>query len=195
MDNSLNVFGSLLPVILIGISLVILIAVAFSIYMSRTKQFHEQENATTSPPPHHHFDYQPETKPEYVLPSTARPTPFVRVAEVPKPKDIDFTTTCNNMTESLVALSERYTLDNFTIATADCLIFESTSGDAARNDAAIYSELFKKNPLAETPGITLFGLNHKGSDLIGIIHTEIPLPQSTRYQIETDLKVILNHWV
>lgn len=195
MDSSLNGYGSLLPIILIGIFLVILILIAFFFYRSGTKRYREQVTDTAPPVPHHRFDYRPETKPVHVLPSTARPIPFIRKTEVPQPKDVDFTTTCNNLTECLVALLERYTLESFTIATADGLIFGSTSGDAARNDAAIYSEQFKKNPLTETPGIILFGLNHKGSELIGIIRTNIPLPESTILQIGADTKVILNHWV
>ncbi|MDO9326910.1 MAG: hypothetical protein Q7T80_18325 [Methanoregula sp.] len=195
MDTPLDGYGSLLSLAIAGIILVVIIAVALFIHRSKTRRCREQDPDSVPPATRHRFDYQPEAKPIPLIPSPARPAPLVRGAILPKPKDIDLTTTCNNLNESLIALLRKYSLDNFTIATADGLIFGSTQGNAAWNDAATYSELFKNNSLAETPGVALFGLTHKGSELIGIIRTKTPLPESSVHQITADAKVILNHWV
>ncbi|MFA6224943.1 MAG: hypothetical protein WC620_01875 [Methanoregula sp.] len=88
--------------------------------------------------------------------------------------------------------STSVTRHSFTIATADGLVFGSYGGDAAQNDAATYSELFKNNPLVETPGIVLFGLTYKGLELIGIIRTKTPLPEKNVNLITEDTKVILD---
>jgi hypothetical protein len=194
MNLSLNGPDSLLPVAIIIIVIVVIIAAAFFIQRSRKRQLPDQDTGTSTSVTRHSLDYQPVAKPKPVIMSTIKPVPGVRAAEVPKPKDIDLTNR-KDLTESLVALSEKYSLDVFTIATADGLVFGSSGGDAAQNDAATYSELFKNNPLVETPGIELFGLTYKGSELIGIIRTKTPLPENNVKLITADTKIILNWWI
>ena len=116
-------------------------------------------------------------------------------ADVPKPKKIDLTSTRRDLTESLTALAQKYSLDNFTIATADGLLFGSSGGDTALADAATYSGIFKSDPFSKTPGVSLFGMTHKGSDLVGIVRAKTPLKNEVIQQITADTQVVLNWWV
>jgi len=43
--------------------------------------------------------------------------------------------------------------------------------------------------------MTIFGLNHKGSDLTGIIRSSAEISPAIRKQIENDTKDILNWWI
>ncbi len=193
MDGSLNGSGSLLPVAISITVIVLIILVAFFIQRSRRKRSLQQKTDISTPG--HRFDYQPVTKPRPAIPSTLRLSPLARGAEMSRPKDFDLTTTRHDLTESLVALTVKYSLERFTIATADGLLFGSSAGDVARNDAATCSEIFKKDPLAERPGIVLLGIVHKGSELICIIRTKTPLPETIKPRIFADTKIILDWWI
>jgi hypothetical protein len=198
MDISLTGSGYFLPMVIIGIVIVVVItAVLFHV---RSKKGSFPKRDLKEYPARNHLDYQPDAKPILVIQPkgiqpAVSPVPKVTAAEVPKETDVDLTSTCRDMTGSLGALVEKYSLNNFTIATADGLIFSSSGGDTAQVDAATFSEIFKSDPTASTPGVVLFGITHKGSDLIGIVREKAPLPKKTRQQIATDTKVILNWWI
>ena len=100
-----------------------------------------------------------------------------------------------DITASLRTLTEKYSLDQFTIATADGLVFASSGGENAQDDAALFSEMFASDPLTETPGVTLFGLDYKGSGLVGIIRTNLRIPGEVARMIERDTKDILHKWI
>lgn len=195
MDISPIGSGSLLPIAIIGIIILVIIVVMFFIQRSGKRQSREQGKTISSSIPIHRLDYQQDTKPKPIISSKLKPEPSVRSAKVPQQKYIDLITSRKDLTESMVALGEKYYLDFFTIATADGLIFGSSGGDCAETDAAMYSELFKNNPFAYTPGVVLFSLPYKGSELIGIIRTDKPLPEKIVNQIAADTKVILNRWI
>jgi len=139
--------------------------------------------------------YQPEARPVRVVPPGAIPRQARKSPAHPSPKEVSLLNGRADITESLQALAEKYSLDQFTIATSDGLVFASSSGDDAQTDAALYSESFNNNPLAETPGATLTGLNHKGSDLVLIIRAPLSVPDEIRISIENDTKDILNWWI
>ena len=181
-----------MTIAIIGIILVVIIVAVFFILRSREKKTKEQD---TGPPPPNRLDYHPEAQPRLAFPPTKRSAPLAQAVQGKEPKDVDLISTRKDLTESLGALSEKYDLDMFTIATADGLVFGSSGGDAAQSDAASFSELFRNNPSGEITGVHLFGLNHKGSDLIGIIRTAAPLSGSMVKQIEADTKAILNRWI
>jgi hypothetical protein len=185
----------LLPIVIIGVGIVGIIAVVLSKRRSKKRRYLRDEPDAFRTPPRHRLDYQPKTRPMPAIQPTVRSIPPKRTTDAPPPKDIDLITSRKDITESLAALEWKYSLNNFTIATADGLIFGSSGGDTAKTDAAIYSELFRNNPLVETPGVVMFGMTHKGSDLIGIIRTETPLPGEIVQKISEDTKGILNVWV
>jgi hypothetical protein len=196
MDISLTESVFFLPGVIIGI--IVLGIIAIILYQRRSKKRGSLEGRIDTPLHHirHRLDYQPGTKPilGFIKP-TAIATPQPVTPDIQKPKEIDLTSTCKNMTESLAALAEKYSLTSFTIATEDGLIVGSSGGDTTQSDAAIFSQNFKNDPLIETPGVIMFGLTWKGSELIGIIRTKISLPNETLQQIAADTKIILNLWV
>ena len=195
MDISQTGSGYLLPMVIISIVIVVVIAVVLFQRVSKKRQYLKGDSDAARHPARHRLDYQPEAKPIPVHQPTVTSMPLARTSDVPKPKDIDLTTTRKDLSESLAALAGKYSLYNFTIATADGLVFGSSGGDTTQTDAATYSALFKNDPLTGTPGIVLFGLTHKGSELIGIVREMTPLPNEVVKQIAADTKVILNWWI
>jgi hypothetical protein len=102
------------------------------------------------------------------------------------------TENCQDLRQCLLALAGKYSIDSFTIATSDGLVFASSGGTMAQEDAAGYSGKYAgKNP----GGVVLFSLNHKGSDLTAIIRTRGIITGETQNRIENDTKVILNKWI
>ncbi len=87
---------------------------------------------------------------------------------------------------------EKYSLDSFTIATSDGLVFASSGGSTAQEDAAIYSRKYNGK---EPAGMVLFSLDHKGSDLVGIVRSTDSITGVTQKCIESDIKKILNKWI
>ena len=139
--------------------------------------------------------YQPQARPVPAVPPKSIPRPVQKPATFPEPKDISILNGRNDITESLHALVEKYSLDQFTIATYDGLVFASSGGEDAQADAARYSEIFSNDSLCETPGVVLSGINFKGSDLVLIIKTPLTIPETIRSGIENDTKDILNWWI
>jgi hypothetical protein len=108
------------------------------------------------------------------------------------PPDVDLLDNCRDFQQSLLALAGKYSLDSFTIATSDGLVFASSGGSTAQEDAAIYSRKYDGD---EPEGIALFSLNHKGSELRGIIRSQKVITRETQKCIEHDTKDILNKWI
>jgi hypothetical protein len=136
--------------------------------------------------------YQPSPKPVVV------PLPPIRSGDTRisrPPVEIDLITGRENFDGSMQALSAKYSLESFTLATEDGLLFASSGGASAPADAAIFSEKFRRGDIAGTPGITLFRIDHAGSGLIGIIRSEKPVPEWLTSKIGADTKDILNWWI
>ena len=100
-----------------------------------------------------------------------------------------------DITQSLIALVEKYSLTTFTIATSDGLVFASSGGDDANTNAATYTAMRSQDPLSKTAAVIIPGLIHKGSDLVGIIRTQNPLEEEILRNIAKDTQTILNWWV
>jgi hypothetical protein len=105
---------------------------------------------------------------------------------------VDLLENCQDFQQSLVALAGKYCLDSFTIATSDGLVFASSGGSTAQEDAAIYN--WNHND-KEPAGMALFSLNHKGSELMGIVRSHEIITEETQKRIENDTKDILNKWI
>jgi len=178
------------------IAIVVLAAAAMTLIRTRKKRLHatvDMDMQTVQKVKH--LDYQPGIK--SILPVSQRSIPHpVRKPDVlPRPVNVSVTENMPDISSSLRTLTEKYSLDQFTLATRDGLVFASGGGDNAADDAARFGEIFVNDPLAETPGVTLFGLDHKGSVLIGIIRTNLYIPDDTAEMIESDTKDILNTWI
>jgi hypothetical protein len=139
--------------------------------------------------------YQPETRPVPPVAAKNIPRPIKKSPSPPAPKEISLLNGRTDITGSLQAMAEKYSLDQFTIATSDGLVFASSGAQSAQDDAAQYGEWYTNDPLSETPGVLLSGVSHKGSDLILIVRTQLPVTEQIRQSIENDTKDILNWWI
>jgi hypothetical protein len=146
------------------------------------------------------FDYQPETHPIPVvplknIPHPVRPAMIKSLEPLPVHGEKNLLSDRSDITESLIALVVKYSLEGFTIATSDGLVFASSGAQSATEDAAQYGEMYTSGSFADTPGVVLSGISHEGSNLILIIRTSLPVPEENRRNIEKDTKDILNWWV
>ncbi len=139
------------------------------------------------------LDYQPSAKPVWV------PAPVPVSRQVQKQEsaarqipEVDLLTDCRDLGESLLALTKKYSLDSFTIATSDGLVFASSGGNTAQEDAAGYCRNYD---IRESAGVALFSLNHHGSELTGIIRSQGIITGEIQKRIESDTKDILNRWI
>jgi hypothetical protein len=139
--------------------------------------------------------YQPETRLIPPAGSKSFSGPVKKSPAASKPREISLINGRSDLRDSLEALVEKYSLEEFTIATSDGLLFASSGDESAHEDAAYYCEIYTSDPLSETPGIVLSGIIHKGSDLVLIIRTLLPVTEEARKSIETDTKDILNYWI
>ncbi len=121
--------------------------------------------------------------------------PVPPVIDHARVKDGELTGGKKDITESLLALVEKYSLDQVTLATEDGLVFAYSDPETAQNDAAFCGELYVNRKKPGAPGIFLFRLVHKNSGLIGIIRAKKPVPDKALPQIEADTKDILNFWI
>ena len=110
----------------------------------------------------------------------------------PPVPEVDLVNNRQDLQESLHALAEKYSLDSFTIATSDGLVFASSGSDTAQEDAAKYC---RRYDIRESVGVALFSMSHKGSELTGIIRSQGIITGEIQKRIESDTKDILNRWI
>ena len=189
--------------IIIAITIVIiLLVIVFLIFRRKRENQPVNRKEDGSGHPIGSLDYRPtlqpvkETKP-LSPPEAADKSPGTALPSVEQVQtnEIELLAGRADIAESLLALSEKYSLDQFTIATEDGLVFASSGSKNAQNDAAIYSSLYSEDPGTAIPGVVLFGLVHKSSGLIGIIRTNRPVSERILENIAADTKDILNWWI
>lgn len=117
--------------------------------------------------------------------------------EIPEesPKDIELTVNRRDLTDSLRALAEKYSLTELTLATDDGLVFATSTDRDVQPDAVKYSQIFRHQAPPDDPHVSLFELMHRESRLIGIIRTSKEIPQNRKRGIRDDTKVILQWWL
>ena len=140
-----------------------------------------------------HLDYQPSAKRIPVV----TPIPISRSVQKqrsagPTAPDTDLLKNCLDIQQCFLALAGKYSLNSFTIATSDGLIFASCGGSTALEDAARYGR--NLNGLVPED-VTLFSVNHKGSELTGIIRSEGIVTGEIQKRIANDTKNILDRWI
>jgi hypothetical protein len=113
----------------------------------------------------------------------------------PHPAVIDCIEGTTDLSESLAVLAKEYSLDEITLATADGLLLASSQSSPSADDIAGYCGIYNENPQARIPGIILFGMVHKGSDLIGIAKTRGLALQEPVPELIGETKDILNTWI
>ena len=117
------------------------------------------------------------------------------ITAAPQPKVINCIHGMTDISQSLIALAEKYSLAEITLATSDGLLLASSSKTPAADDIARYCGIFMANPRARFPGILLFGVEHKGSSLVGIAETKGPDLQEPGQDLIDETKDILNWWI
>jgi hypothetical protein len=127
--------------------------------------------------------------------SPVSPMPAVNTPSVPEPENIDFLTGKATIAQSLVALTEKYPAEQITLATSDGLLLASSRNEDATADAATYSQIFTTDPQAKIPGVLVFGIDHKGSMIIGSVKAKKGIGSEMEQQIKADTKDILNWWI
>ncbi|MCK9630069.1 MAG: hypothetical protein M0R30_00345 [Methanoregula sp.] len=172
------------------------VAAAAAFLLTRTRRKKSGPGTENTPAhPRQNLGYKPDAKPISPIIKKAVPHPARKPAVLPQPKTTTVVEEMTDISGSLRALVDKYSLDQFTIATSDGLVFASSGGESAQEDAAHYGGQYGTDPDAVTPGVTLFGFTHKGSDLIGIIRTNLRIPADVRRMIEQDTQDILNWWI
>ncbi|ABS56425.1 hypothetical protein Mboo_1910 [Methanoregula boonei 6A8] len=96
---------------------------------------------------------------------------------------------------SLDALAKKYSLDEIILATADGLLLASSRNAPPAGDIARYTGMFAENIQPRPPGIILFGLEYKGSHLVGIARGRDLLIQEPDPDMVRETKAILNRWI
>ncbi len=117
-------------------------------------------------------------------PSLAGPVPSLREIDPGKTGSLE---------ESLGAITRKYDLASFTLATADGLLIGSTKKDA-EDEAARCSYLYTQGRVQDETGVELFGIPHRGETVIGIACSPVPLSTELTDALEQDTRDVLNHW-
>jgi hypothetical protein len=184
------------PVIFYGViaAVVVVLIVITAFFLNKSRNT-GSSTAAASGRKSSRLAYQPENRLIPPVVSKSIPRPVKKSPVAPSPMEISLIEGRSNLTDSLEALVEKYSLEEFTLATSDGLLFASSGAKSAHEDAAYYSEIYTNDPLSETPGVVLSGVSHKGSDLVLIIKTLLPLTKEARKRIETDTQDILNRWI
>ncbi len=116
-----------------------------------------------------------------------------RARPAPSPEGID-PRSAGNLEECLGAITEKYGLASFTLATADGLLIGSTKA-GAEDEAARCSHLYTQGKLQDETGTKLLGIPHHGEVVVGIIHPSEPLSAELASALEQDTRNALQHWV
>jgi hypothetical protein len=111
------------------------------------------------------------------------------------PKKIDLIKNRVNISESLQALAEKYSVLEITLGTDDGLVLASSTGRDVQADAAKFSQIVKQQRAPDEPGVILFELHHKDALLIGIVRTNEDIPRNWKKEMREDTKGILQWWL
>jgi len=123
---------------------------------------------------------------------TGTPGEPSRAGPAPLRREIDPWRT-GSLEESLGAITRKYGLASFTLATADGLLIGSTKKDA-EDEAARCSYLYTQGRVQDETGVELFGIPHCGETVIGIACPSEPLSTELTDALEQDTRDVLNHW-
>ncbi len=109
------------------------------------------------------------------------------------PGDIDPRGT-QSLEENLGAISRKYSLASFTLATADGLLVGSTR-PGSEGEAARYSHLYARGERQDGTGAELLGIPYRGETLVGIARPKEHLSAELMNALEQDTRDALQRWV
>ena len=109
------------------------------------------------------------------------------------PGDID-PRGAKSLEENLGAISRKYSLASFTLATADGLLVGSTK-TGSEGEAARYSHLYARGERQDGTGAELLGIPYRGETLVGIARPKEHLSAELMNALEQDTRDALQRWV
>ncbi|MBP7299816.1 MAG: hypothetical protein KA967_05410 [Methanoculleus sp.] len=124
-------------------------------------------------------------------PADSRGSPAIRTAR--PPGDID-PRGVKSLEENLGAISRKYSLASFTLATADGLLVGSTRS-GSEDEAARYSHLYARGERQDGTGAELLGIPYRGETLVGIARPKEHLSAELMNALEQDTRDALQRWV
>jgi hypothetical protein len=185
---------SVVLAVIIIICIAVIVVAAHTIKKNREKKQKPEKKSKTS-----NFSYQPQKYHhekkliQRMLPALQSHT--VPTTPAPVSEESNTLQKKTEITQNLLQLTRKYSLDMCTIATSDGLVVATSGGEQALTDAAEYG---KMRPPDQTPvisGIMIIELNLKGSALVGIIRTKNPVSEDMSMKIAADAQAILNLWI
>lgn len=127
----------------------------------------------------------PETKAEPL-----RPRPAVAAA----PVKAEILKDRRDIQGSAQSLSQKYELTDYLIATLDGLVVVSLHPGSS-DEAARYSDLYRRKKKPDTPGVTFLGIRHRGEPMLVAMKSDRPLGPEELKGIGEDSEKILNWWL
>jgi hypothetical protein len=183
------------------IIIVVILAAILAALFQTLRFLRKKERAAVEPPADEIFRLVSRVKyPAHLPPERKVSPPAAPVYEVPAPeihlKETELIKDRGDITGSLRALAEKYSLSEITLATDDGLVLASSAQYDVQADAAKFSQIAKHQSPPDEPGVTLFEMYHKEAHIIGIIRAgDFDLPQNWKKGIREDTKVILQWWL
>jgi hypothetical protein len=95
---------------------------------------------------------------------------------------------------SIQRLCEKYSLSDFIITTMDGLVVVSLSPGSAE-EAARFSDLFRRKKKPDSPGVTFLEIVHRGEPMLAILRSDHALTPGQTRGIDEDARKILNWWL
>ncbi|HTY53257.1 MAG TPA: hypothetical protein VMB35_08695 [Methanomicrobiales archaeon] len=133
-------------------------------------------------------------------PAPARPAPPARAPAKPAPPSpeaapvVEILKDSPDIQGSIHRLCEKYGLSDFIIATLDGLVVVSLFPGASE-EAARFSDLYRRRKKPDITGVTFIGISHHGEDMLGIARSNHPLSPEERKGIDEDARRILSWWL
>ncbi|HPS23740.1 MAG TPA: hypothetical protein PLM60_10105 [Methanoregulaceae archaeon] len=174
---------------LIG-AIVLICAIAAALFTRKSRTTAQKKMQSITPEPFH--------VPLRVqkIPVKIREATPVPIAEpVSSSKDIDCLHGMTSLSESLVALAQKHALEEVTLATADGLLLASSGSAPNAENIARYCGVHKDSAWAQPDGIRMFDIEHRGSIIILMIKTSLPLMRESERALVQETKAILNWWI
>ncbi len=109
------------------------------------------------------------------------------------PGDID-PGVVRSLEDYMGAISRKYRLASFTLATADGLLIGSTR-PGSEGEAARCSHLYARGKLQDETGAELLGIPHRGETVVGIVRPSEHLSGELMNALEQDTRDALQRWV
>jgi hypothetical protein len=180
-----------ISILFIGSAVLIIVVIAAALYIRKVRKLRSARDRARR----QRLDYQPSVKHMPVVAPLPTPRPVQKPWRVSFSERRDITENSQSFQQNLLILARKYSLDSFTIATSDGLVFASSGGTTAQEDAASYSRRIFPDTGNAPRGITLFSLIYQQSELTGIIRARDVVSEETKEHIKKDAEDILNRWI